>query len=163
MNIEKKIQNELEKLNPLLSSHLRSYEVNPHQIFLEREVNPDATIECWIAFKKAAHDIGIAYSEQGHGPKNPWGLVWLSGKRASQLGADYEWFASLGEAFLDSGMADDLMIWCVYRQSDASSPLIEVSEPSDNASSWKKLAELKALDTKSRFHCKPSKTLIEKL
>jgi hypothetical protein len=44
---------------------------------------------------------GVAYSEQGFGPRYPWGLLWISGKYLSMGMAD-AWYDSLEDAVRES-------------------------------------------------------------
>ena len=46
-------------------------------------------------------NTGIAYCPEGFGPRDPWGLVFLSGEHMS-MGMDSGWFTSLEDAFRES-------------------------------------------------------------
>jgi hypothetical protein len=46
-------------------------------------------------------NTGIAYSPQGFGPSDPWGLVSLSGDHMG-IGMDSGWFPTLESAMRDS-------------------------------------------------------------
>jgi hypothetical protein len=59
------------------------------------------SLPCWIVFEHRASNIGICYSEQGFGPRCPWGLLWLEGGR-QDMGDDSGWFQTLEEAVRDS-------------------------------------------------------------
>ena len=61
---------------------------------------------CWIVLEHPASNTGIAYSAEGFGPGNPWGLLSLRGDHLS-MGMDCGWFTFLEDAFRES-MACDL-------------------------------------------------------
>ncbi len=56
------------------------------------------TYPCWIVLEH--RDVAVAYCEQGFGPRNPWGLLWIAGARLS-MGMDSGWFNSLEDAARD--------------------------------------------------------------
>ena len=62
---------------------------------------PGTEYPCWIVAEHVASQTGIAYCEQGFGPRCPWGLLWLSGEHLS-MGMDCSWFSSLEDAVRDS-------------------------------------------------------------
>lgn len=62
---------------------------------------PGTEYPCWIVVEHGPSKTGIAYCEQGFGPRCPWGLLWISGERTS-IGADSGWFGSLEEAVRES-------------------------------------------------------------
>ena len=57
------------------------------------------TYQCWVVAGFAPSGSGIGYSEQGFGPRTPWGLIWLD---REDCGQDCSWFTTLHEAYLDS-------------------------------------------------------------
>lgn len=63
---------------------------------------------CWTVLNDEGFDTAVVYSEHGHGPGNPWGLVSLSDP---WFGMDSGWFLRLEDAFVDSHMASSLPIW----------------------------------------------------
>lgn len=54
---------------------------------------------CWVVADLAPSNTAIGYSEQGFGPRTPWGLIWPDG---DYPGDDSGWFSTLYEAYLDS-------------------------------------------------------------
>src|SRR5262245_52115164 len=58
----------------------------------------DATFPCWIVLEHLESDTGIAFCEEGFGPRSPWGLLFLSGDHLS-MGDDSGWFRTLEDAF----------------------------------------------------------------
>ena len=67
---------------------------------------PDETMVCWMVLEHKQSNTGIAYCSTGFGPKNPWGLLFLSGPYMN-MGADYGWYASLEHAFMESFASED--------------------------------------------------------
>ena len=63
---------------------------------------------CWTVAKDASSDSALVFSEHGHGPHSPWGLVSMS---KLWFGMDSGWFLRLEDAFVDSAMSSDLPIW----------------------------------------------------
>jgi hypothetical protein len=61
---------------------------------------PDATVECWIIAQLNAN-LGIAYSQEGHGPCSPWGLIYTDSD--DHCGPDSCWYSKLEDAFIQSG------------------------------------------------------------
>ena len=70
----------------------------------------DERYPCWTVAKDASSDSAIVFSEHGHGPHSPWGLVSMS---QLWFGMDSGWFLRLEDAFVDSAMSSDLPIWNV--------------------------------------------------
>ena len=56
---------------------------------------------CWTVLEHPASNTGIAYCSEGFGPKDPWGLVSLSGDHMS-IGMDCGWFPRLESAMRES-------------------------------------------------------------
>jgi hypothetical protein len=54
----------------------------------------------WLVADLRQKDIGIFYSEHGHGTTDPWGTIHMSDKR---FGMDDRWFLSLEDAVINSG------------------------------------------------------------
>ncbi len=69
--------------------------------------------ECWTIGVDQLTDISIVYSEYGHGPQNPWGLVSTS---VMYFGMDTGWFNNLEDCFLESPMASHLPIWFIEKR-----------------------------------------------
>jgi hypothetical protein len=62
--------------------------------------SPGQTFPCWFILESRTVDVGIAYCDQGFGPAQCWGLMFLSGPRTS-MGMESSWHRSLEEAYLD--------------------------------------------------------------
>lgn len=57
----------------------------------------DEQVLCWVVAEHLQSNTGIAYSEQGFGPKYSWGLLSIDGPHLS-IGTDASWFTSLEDA-----------------------------------------------------------------
>jgi len=62
---------------------------------------PGETFVCWMVLEHRESNVGIAYCDQGFGPKCPWGLLSLEGPHMS-MGMDCGWYPTLEGAFLES-------------------------------------------------------------
>jgi hypothetical protein len=63
---------------------------------------PGARYRTWLIAQDPKSSLGLAYCEYGYGPERPWGYVsagFLS------LGDSAQWYPTLEEAFLASGLA----------------------------------------------------------
>jgi hypothetical protein len=58
------------------------------------------TFPCWIVLEHEASDTAIAYCSSGFGPRNPWGLLFMT--RYPNMGMDSQWFVSLEDAVRQS-------------------------------------------------------------
>ncbi len=58
---------------------------------------PGEKYECWFVCEDARSNTAIVYCEQGFGPSDPWGLIFVEGPYAS-MGMDSQWFVSLEDA-----------------------------------------------------------------
>lgn len=58
----------------------------------------------WIIAESSKYDYGIAFSDYGFAPQNPWGLVFLS---HSGFDADYCWYPTLESAYRDSRLIEE--------------------------------------------------------
>jgi hypothetical protein len=71
---------------------------------------------CWTVALDHDLDTALVYSEHGHGPSSPWGMVWASGE--PWFGMDSEWFLRLEDAFVDSSLGSGLPIWNVVERGE---------------------------------------------
>jgi hypothetical protein len=105
---------------------LRAHLVPPSLHFRNWDYGkPGERYPCWSIASDPSTDTGIVYSEHGFGPRNPWGLVFLS---EPFLGEDSGWFTDLVSAFLDSLFAAHLPIWNVVERAPGSPPHIVISD-----------------------------------
>lgn len=59
---------------------------------------------CWTMLEHSPSNTAIAYCQEGFGPSDPWGLVFLSGEHMG-IGMDGAWFSTLESAVRES------MVW----------------------------------------------------
>jgi hypothetical protein len=132
-------------------SHIRSLLVEPTEILREWDYGESGqTFPCWLVLSHLQSNTGIAYCEFGFGPKNPWGLVFLSG---GSLGMDCGWFASFADAYFDSMASTDLPIWRVFKQDEDSYPGTALTAETDWDSAWREIERLRSIDPISRYDC----------
>ena len=97
------VRKELDHItDPEILNRIRELLVAPHSV--ERDWDYGHVGErfiCWTVLEHPPSNTGIAYCEQGFGPSNPWGLVFLSGEYMS-IGMDCGWFSTLESAMRDS-------------------------------------------------------------
>jgi hypothetical protein len=99
-----RVQAELLNMDPAFAAKIRRFLVQPYCVMREWDYGPQ-TYPCWIVLEHDASGTGIAYCQDGFGPRRPWGLLWLRGDRTS-MGPDSSWYDSLANAFLESFAAD---------------------------------------------------------
>ncbi len=63
---------------------------------------PGARYRTWLVAQDPKSGIGLAYCEYGYGPARPWGYVSVG---FLSLGDSAQWYPTLEEAFLASGLA----------------------------------------------------------
>jgi hypothetical protein len=63
--------------------------------------SPGERFVCWTLLEHRPSNTGIAYCSEGFGPRNPWGLVFLTGPHMG-IGMDSGWFARLEDAVRES-------------------------------------------------------------
>jgi len=56
---------------------------------------------CWTVLEHPPSNTAVAYCEQGFGPSDPWGLVFLSGDHMG-IGMDSGWFPTFESAMRES-------------------------------------------------------------
>ena len=76
---------------------------------------PGETFGGWLVFSDPRQRTGIAYCDQGFGPKSPWGLI-ATGETCPSTGMDSGWFQRFMDAWFDSFSAADLPMWKVIRR-----------------------------------------------
>ncbi len=149
------VEVELLKLNDTrVVSHIHGLRVQPQAILREWDYGaPGESYPCWSVLDHGKSNTGIAYCEQGFGPRSPWGLVFLSGSSHMSLGMDSGWFETFLEAYFESLAATELSIWRVFKQEADAYPGRALTDESDWDSAWKEVHRLRALDPTARYHC----------
>jgi len=102
------VREELDRIaDPALLNRIRELLVTPYPVVRDWDYGHVAErFTCWTVLEHPSSNTAIAYCEQGFGPANPWGLVFLSGEHMS-IGMDSGWFSTLESAMRESrrGMA----------------------------------------------------------
>ena len=104
---------------------------------------PGDTYDGWLVFEDLERRVGIAYCEQGFGPKNAWGLINV-GESCPSMGMDSRWFRRFMDAYLDSFSATDLPIWRVARWTKGDTTREHITEELSWEEAWgivRRLAE----------------------
>jgi hypothetical protein len=101
--IEALIGTQLEAIKqPDLVACIRRYLVSPRLENRDWDYGePGATFPCWIFAEDVHANTAMAYCENGFGPTNPWGSIFLAGEFSS-IGMDSQWFVSLEDAARNS-------------------------------------------------------------
>src|SRR5262249_7277674 len=80
--------------------------VEPRREMRSWDYGPDGTMyACWIVLEHRASNTVIVHCEEGFGAKDPWGMLFLEGPHQS-MGMDSQWYATLEDAFRESGACD---------------------------------------------------------
>ena len=61
----------------------------------------------WVVAEAPEHGVLLAYCEQGFGPEQPWGFLFMDEPEYATLGMDSQWNGSLEQAFVRSGFWPD--------------------------------------------------------
>ena len=117
------VQDQLTEIaDPLVRFALEKILIEPVLHFREWDYSSShEMLECWTIAIDWSSDTSIIYSEFGHGPKNPWGLVTTS---FPNFGMDSAWYQDLKSCFLESFPAGKLPIWFIERRADLNHPEI---------------------------------------
>ena len=83
---------------------LLEYSVEPYKVPRSRGFR-DGFSECWIVAVAAA--VLLVFCEDGLSKHYRWGIL---DPRASDLGGDDSWHATLDDAFMNSGLCDPRLI-----------------------------------------------------
>jgi len=86
----------------LCLSALRGLLVDPYPVLRDWDYGEAGQqFVCWTVMEHRSSNTGIAYCDEGFGPSDPWGLVFLSGTHTS-IGMDSGWYRTLEDAFRES-------------------------------------------------------------
>lgn len=109
---------------------------------------------CWTVMRHSETNTGIAYCEQGFGPRSPWGLVFLEGDEGrTSIGMDCSWYATFLQAFFESRAASELPIWRIFKTDRATSQMRAVSEEGEWDATWAEIMSLRDSDPANEYHC----------
>ena len=101
--VEELVAAELQSIrDPAVLPRMKALLVAPHAVRRGWDYGmPGEAYDCWTVVEHSESNTGIAYCEDGFGPENPWGLVFLLGPYTS-IGMDSAWFPRLEIAFKES-------------------------------------------------------------
>jgi len=116
----------------------------------------DETYPCWSVLEHRTSNTGIAYCESGFGPRDPWGLVFLSGTQHMSMGMDSGWFPRFLDAYFESQAATELAIWRVFQGRLDEFPGQPLTVEGTWASTWAEVERLRVLHPGNRYHCSQS-------
>ena len=93
---------ELERFRiPEMREFARRHLIAPTLHYRRWDYSPEpVSYPCWLIADFREDDIGVAYSEYGHGMHDPWGVVLISGESFER---DDSWFLTLEDAVINSG------------------------------------------------------------
>ena len=99
--LESLVRAEMERIRiPEMKDFLQGHLIPPKLHYRRWDYSREpVSYPCWLVADLGQKDIGIVYSEYGHGRHNPWGAVHISGE---WFGMDDRWFL-LEDAVINSG------------------------------------------------------------
>lgn len=115
---------------------------------------PQQTFDGWIFLQECGVPAGIAYCEDGFGPKAPWGLVYTN-EDVPDMGMDSGWYRAFMEAYFESA-ASELDIWRVVRRRRAGDVAVYLSAELAWDTAWKEVMRLRQEDPSNRYDCEHS-------
>jgi len=148
------IERELESLSDArVLGHIRGLLVEPEVVFRAWDYGkPGEQYACWTVLRHAASKTGIAYCENGFGPRCPWGLVGVEeDDEPGSIGMDSGWFMSLLDAYFDSFAVTELPIWHVFKET-SSWPGEPVTEEGSWDVTWERVERYRKEDPASGYH-----------
>jgi hypothetical protein len=149
------IERELDSLNDSrVVKHVRGLLVQPTSVIRAWDYGaPDEAYPCWSVLEHPKSNTGIAYCEQGFGPRDPWGLVFLAGSEHMSIGMDSGWFPRFLDAYFQSKAAAELPIWRVYQSTHEDYPGHPLTPEADWDSTWEQVLRLRERNPSSHYHC----------
>ncbi len=152
------VETELAELGDTqIATHVRALLVRPFPVIRNWDYGADKeAYPCWSVLAHEASNTGIAYCESGFGPRNPWGLVTLTGTENMSIGMDSGWFPRFLVAYFESHAASELPIWRVFQQLDDNFPGQPLTMEGTWESTWLEVMRLRSTDTTHRYHCDQS-------
>jgi hypothetical protein len=160
------IDHELERLSDTrVKEHIRPLLVDPKPVLRNWDYGkPGEQYVCWAVLNDSDSNTGVAYCENGFGPRSPWGLVWLGSddEKHMSMGMDSGWFPTFLDAYFDSFAATRLPIWRVFR-TDTSGVRHAITGEGAWEATWERVAECREEDPASRYDCNHSITVARAL
>jgi hypothetical protein len=134
--------------------HIRAHLVEPALELRDWDYGePGQRYPCWIVFRHASSNTGIAYCEQGFGPRCPWGLLWIGGEGSPRsIGQDSEWYTTFMETYFNSFAISELPIWRVFKK-DKNGKRAPMSEEGTWDETWEQVMALRQRDPDNYYDC----------
>lgn len=159
MNVESQhlgemIRGELEALSDRrISEHIRRLLVEPRLEMRAWDYGAAGLMyPCWIVLEHRASNTGIAFCDQGFGPGQPWGLLFLTGEHQS-MGMDSGWFSLFLDAYFGSQAPAELAIWRVFRRARGQFPGEAISGEAEWDTTWATVKQLRREQPEHEFDC----------
>jgi hypothetical protein len=138
-------------------AHIRALLVEPTPVMRDWDYGREGEqFPCWSVLEHSASNTGIAYCENGFGPRSPWGLVSLeSHQLARAIGMDCSWYTTFLQAYFESKAATELAIWRVFR-TDATGLRQPITNEGEWEKTWSQVMTLRKSDPANRYNCSTS-------
>jgi hypothetical protein len=150
------IESEVTKVSdPRVIAHVRGLLVDPTVTMRRWDYGrEDERYPCWTVLRHQPSNTGIAYCEQGFGPRSPWGLVFLEGDEAfTSIGMDCSWYTTFLQVFFESRAACELPIWRIFKMDPATRETQAISAEGEWDATWTKIMSLRKSDPANQYHC----------
>jgi hypothetical protein len=144
--------------DPLIKPAIEALLIPPRPVLRGWDYGPpDQKFICWQVMEDPDVGTGIAFCEEGFGPRCPWGLVWLDETGArSNMGMDSGWFTTFLDAFADSFSATRLNIYQVVATlKDGTRTFL--TEEAGWDETWEQVMALRAVGTDVRYDCETTR------
>jgi hypothetical protein len=134
--------------------HIRAHLIEPAPELRDWDYGePGQQYLCWIVFRHAASNTGIAFCEQGFGPRCPWGLLWIGGEgKPLSIGQDSGWYRSFLETYFNSFAVCELPIWRVFEK-DENGQRTPMSDEGTWDETWLQVLALRERNLDSHYDC----------
>jgi hypothetical protein len=147
------VEDELARMaDARVTSQIRSLLIEPKPVLRDWDYGERGQqYVSWIVLEDHASKTGIAYCQNGFGPRAPWGLIFLED---SSMGMDSGWFTTFLQAYFES-VAAILPIWRVFK-TEPSGVRLPISPEGGWDETWKQVLEKRQEDQTSRYDCETS-------
>jgi hypothetical protein len=137
--------------DPRVRAHIEAFRLpTPTPIRLGWDYGKaDEAFDGWLVFDDREHHDGIAFCDQGFGPRTPWGLI-NTGDAYPRMGMDSGWFHRFMDAYFEAA-ASALPIWRVARRTQVDGERELVTEELAWDEAWKIVMRLREEDPARRY------------
>lgn len=109
---------------------------------------------CWTVLECVRSNSSIAYCEEGFGPSDPWGLLFMTGEHMT-MGMDAQWYPTFLQTFFESRIVTRLPIWRVFK-TDATGARTAISGEGTWDETWSAVTAHRKTEAEARFDCDTS-------